>query len=234
MSIRPGEVHVWLVSPPEISDCLESLSLLLNAAESSKAARFYLERDRTLFLCAHASLRLILSLYNDVEPSEIEFEFSHNGKPKLKPSQNKTNIEFNLSHTFKLAAIGVTTSERIGIDVEFLNQAAFSDDLLERISTDEEIKFYLNQPPENRFQAFYRLWTRKEALLKAVGLGLNLDPDRVFVKPEEISPRIQLPFVDNATYPKLKVLDFRPSQYYVGSVAVENESPRPSFYNLTF
>lgn len=234
LNINPGEVHIWLIFPSQVIRDIDKKLDLLSCSESGKAAGFYFEKDRNLYKTAHISLRLILGLYTEIPPAEIKFVYAENGKPLQEETQNHRNIAFNLSHTFDLAAVGVTTFPQIGIDVEFTGGKEIVRDLAAQISTDEEMKFYENQPVHLQRETFYKLWTRKEALLKACGTGLSIEPNRIYVEPQKPSPVLRLPANGFSANPIFKLHDFQITNSHTGSVAVQTESFEPIYRKLTF
>jgi 4'-phosphopantetheinyl transferase len=234
LNINPGEVHVWLIFPSQVLRDIHRKLDSLSSDESGKAARFYFEKDRHLYETAHVSLRLILGLYVGIPPAEIKFVQTENGKPLQEKTQNHKNIAFNLSHTFDLVAIGVTKFPQIGIDVEFTGGKKIDPDLMTQISTGEEMKFYKNHAVDLQSKIFYKLWTRKEALLKACGMGLSIEPNQIYVEPEKTSPTLRLPADDFSTAPKFRLHDFQITDFHTGSVAVQTGSFKPVYRKLKF
>jgi 4'-phosphopantetheinyl transferase len=137
---------------------------VLSEREQEKVSRLFNQKDKERYIVSKYCLREILSQFLIKEARDIEFVFSKNRKPRVK------NIEFNISHTEDYILIGISP-ESIGIDVEYINQDYDFKSILNISFSAKEIYFINkgNADPLN----FYTLWTRKEALLKAVGEGIS-------------------------------------------------------------
>ncbi len=164
MKLNNNTVHIWVVNANG-----SSLPNFLSAAERKRWNGFFFSQDRQTFYQSHNALRLILSHYLSEKPGEIEYELTSYGKPFLK---NKS-IQFNLSHTDRMAVIAVTADAQIGIDIENLNRDVEYDDLAKRFFCESEYLKLVKTPPEEKRHAFFNCWTRKEAFIKAVGEGLS-------------------------------------------------------------
>ncbi|MEM9258782.1 MAG: 4'-phosphopantetheinyl transferase superfamily protein [Bacteroidota bacterium] len=100
-----------------------------------------------------------------------EFQYTKFGKPFL---QQATELHFNLSHTDGYALMAFSQGETIGVDVEPINERIEIETLVHRFFSPVEISTIIAMQPADRPAAFFRLWTRKEALIKAQGAGLSL------------------------------------------------------------
>lgn len=143
---------------------------LLSPDESERANRIVVEGKRNQKASSRAQLRRILSLYVDIEPRSLRFEYGEHGKPGLSTHRNPS---FNLSHSEVVGLVGVTRDLRVGIDVEHVHEGRDFSGLANRFfSAEERAALHELSDPE-RPAAFYRAWTRKEAYLKALGTGLS-------------------------------------------------------------
>jgi 4'-phosphopantetheinyl transferase len=123
---------------------------------------------------SYAMCRRILAAYLDLEPLEIAFVKSAYGKPRLHPSLF-ADIDFNLAHTGNRTACVVTRGCRIGIDMESVLPRKGVNEIVNALFTPDEQREWARRPSEERLAAFYRCWTRKEAVAKALGLGMSVD-----------------------------------------------------------
>ena len=164
MKLNRNTVHIWVVDTN-----YKSLPNFLSAAEINRWNGFYFSKDKHTFYQSHNALRLILSHYLSEKPSEIDYDLTSFGKPLLK---NK-RLQFNLSHIDTMAVIAVTEGTEIGIDIENLNRKVEYDDLAKRYFCEAEYQKLVQAYPENKKNAFFNCWTRKEAFIKAVGEGLS-------------------------------------------------------------
>jgi len=148
----------------------EETRQVLSREEQKKADTFVKEEDRKRYVFSHLYLRKILSSYvPELAPSE--WYFSHNlyGKPAIANSMGKT-LHFNLSHTHSCAYVIVSTLADCGIDVEEKKKLEITEGLRALVFSKEELDYYA--AAEEQEILFYRLWTLKEAHLKAFGSGL--------------------------------------------------------------
>ena len=174
--LRAGEAGVtlwWRVEPPE---CRATDLELLDASERERAARFALPRDRALFASAHALLRRALGAKLGVAPRELRFGTERRGKPLLEHPADG-GVAFNLSHTrgASMAALGPVSE--LGVDVE--SGASLGDPLELAPSVfhpAEQAWLSAGLESSDRRARFLKLWTLKEAYLKARGLGLGGGP----------------------------------------------------------
>ena len=170
LDLHPGQVDVWRISldhPPATVKYLESA---LSAGESRRAARFRFPADRDRFIVAHGSLRDVLARYLNCRPGHLNFSTNEYGKPALK----EHDLEFNLSHSGDFALVAVTRNHNIGVDVERIRADMHLERLAERFFSPSEVSELAALPPEQKVLGFFNCWTRKEAYIKAQGLGLSL------------------------------------------------------------
>lgn len=164
MKLNKNAVHIWIVDAN-----YNSLPNFLSATERKRLNSFYFSQDKQIFYQSHNALRLILSHYLSEKPSKIEYELTSYGKPFLK---NK-RLQFNLSHTDKMAVIAVTEGAEIGVDIENLNREVEYNDLAKRFFCEAEYQKLVQVYSPKKRNAFFNCWTRKEAFIKAVGEGLS-------------------------------------------------------------
>jgi 4'-phosphopantetheinyl transferase len=146
------------------------IAAALSIEERARAQRFASDADRQAFLAAHCLKRQMLSRADPaVEPPEWHFDQGPHGKPELR---GRSDLQFNLSHCRGLVACALRRGGPIGIDVEWLGRPAPLE-VAERFFSRSETRWLLKLPKPARHEAFFRIWTLKEAYIKAVGLGLS-------------------------------------------------------------
>ena len=124
------------------------------------------DSSRTLVAAHH------LSQYLGKEPVELKFDYSSRGKPALTKHAGEKMLHFNLAHSDELMLLAVTRVCAVGIDVERLRPLADAEDIAERFFSARESMQLKTLPKASKLAAFFKLWTRKEAWLKATGAGL--------------------------------------------------------------
>ena len=174
LDLGAGEVHLWR-APLEIdAGVLEKLRMTLSAEEKVRAERFRFPEGRRRFTAARGILRDVLSRYTGRTPAALEFGYHASGKPYVMGTAGPGEPEFNLSHSKEMALYAVTRARRVGVDVEHIRSHTDCDRIAERFYAAREAEALRDLPPEERGEAFFRCWTRKEAYLKARGGGLAL------------------------------------------------------------
>jgi 4'-phosphopantetheinyl transferase len=180
-------VYVWVLRLPQ-SDVEPSALRLLSAAERAALEHFALMRDRRRYGWSHVALRLVLAEWLDRDPANVELARGPSGKPRVTGSA----VEFSLAHAGDLALVACG-SRAVGVDVEPVrvldDPSLFTPAEKARVDAGDGI----------------RLWTRKEALLKATGEGL------LGRRTDE---------VETDGVPGWRIVDLDPAPGYVGAVAV--------------
>jgi 4'-phosphopantetheinyl transferase len=164
-------VHVWCVDTTAVAD-----AAVLSYEEREAAARFRFERDRNRYVTSHAHLRNILSRYVGAAAGELEFGKERLGKPFLASPERKA--AFNLSHSGCLALVAISSGPEVGVDIERIRDEVDLDSVARGVFAARENGWLRSLDSSERLRGFYRLWTLKEACLKAAGTGLTLAPDR--------------------------------------------------------
>jgi 4'-phosphopantetheinyl transferase len=162
---------------------LDALLGWLSDEERRRGERFRHAGDARAFLFRRAFRRSVLARYAGVAPGELAFETGEHGKPFL--SAPHGGVRFNASSSGAWVLVAVSAGRELGVDVEraderFLGAEELSR-LAQRVLTPAERDGLARLPDSERPNAFLRAWTRKEALLKALGTGLSREPDTVEV-----------------------------------------------------
>jgi 4'-phosphopantetheinyl transferase len=129
---------------------------------------------KSRFVRVRAELRRLLGQYLDCHPASISFTIGEHGKPRLVGTAPNTGLVFNLSHCGDCALIGFGLDTALGLDVEQQRRISNLDGLARRCFAAEEWAWWQNLPPDERVIGFLRVWTGKEALVKASGEGIRV------------------------------------------------------------
>jgi 4'-phosphopantetheinyl transferase len=149
----------------------------LDAEERARAARFAYDADRDAFVAAHLLLRSTLAGVLGVEAAAVRFVRSPNGRPEL--ADAGAQVRFSLTHTRALVACAIGPAIPLGIDAEAVAPLAPDAQLVRQCCAAPEQVLLAQLPGDRRALAFAQLWTTKEAVLKALGTGLNTSPAEV-------------------------------------------------------
>jgi 4'-phosphopantetheinyl transferase len=147
---------------------------------------FRFQWDRGRFVAARGWLRWVLGRYLDRAPQDLRFRSDSGGKPAL-AGPGDGFLRFNVSHSGGLALVAVTAGREIGVDVERISGGFPGLEVAERFFARAEVDRLGSLPEELQTQAFFACWTRKEAYVKARGVGqaLPLDQFEVSLAPDE-------------------------------------------------
>lgn len=173
-SLSPGCVDVWTVDVDVCQDpaLLAVYAALLSPAERQRNERFVFERDRRADLVTRALVRTVLGRCLDEPPSSLVFEAGSHGKPGLVSEGDRASApRFNLAHCRGRVLLAASPDLEVGIDVEETSRAAPLEVAVHQFSKDENQALHA-LATECRDERFWSLWTLKECLIKADGMGL--------------------------------------------------------------
>lgn len=167
-------VQLWLCDidrPPAAA-----AAAVLDDEERTRLARFVFPRDRDRYLASHVFLRAVLARLGDVDPASLRFSKGPHGKPALDPACVPGSAPaFNLSHSAGRALLAIVPgATEVGVDVEHWRPERRFAGIAERNFSAPECEYLSRAGPAGRVAAFYRVWTLKEAYVKARSTGLTL------------------------------------------------------------
>jgi 4'-phosphopantetheinyl transferase len=219
MSFARNAVELRFVSINVTQSDLTWLLAVLTSAEADRAARFHHDADQRKSIVGRAVLRHLLSRHFGVEPQAFRFELRENGKPFLPQS----DIHFNVSHSGEVVAIALAANE-VGVDIEAKHRIPeiaaiaarfFSKDEAERVGV-----------ATNATDEFFRIWTMKEAVVKAGGQGLGLPLDYFTVPSYAPVPRPVISVGRSPTTADWFVVETEVQDGYYGAVAMRGSDWR--------
>jgi 4'-phosphopantetheinyl transferase len=213
-AIPPGHIHAWFVSLDCNAHGERDWRALLSPEERERAAQFRFDRDRDRYIAAHGILRLILNRYLLQLPSLI---YGANGKPALACG----SLHFNLSHAEDRAVIAVSATAELGVDLERVRVESDADSIAEICFSPSERRALSLLPQSLQAEAFFKCWTRKEALVKALGDGLSYPLTAFSVSLNE-PPRILELAGDEHAAAQWSVRHLAPEPGYVGAIVARH------------
>lgn len=225
LALSNNDVHVWRVSLDQPASRLQQLAQTLSADERTRAERFYFEKDRNHFIVGRGLLRTILGRYLDIEPGRLQFCYGARGKPALAETPGGSMLNFNLSHSQGLALYAVTCNREIGVDLECIRPMLEAEQIVLRFFSARENAVFRALPQSQKHEAFFHCWTRKEAYLKAIGLGLAqpLNQIEVSLAPGEPAKLLSIEGAPQESS-RWSLLDLKPASGYVAALAVEGSA----------
>jgi 4'-phosphopantetheinyl transferase len=185
-SLQDNDVHIWLFHLNVGQPRIKHFYPLLSSEEKERSERLIDYKHRKRLIAAHGFMREALASYLSYSAGELQFEKAERGKPQLILRPGDAQIQFNLSHSENIALLAVRRTHALGIDVEYTKRKNDWVNIIKRFFTADEQKMFSQLTDEDRRQAFYQVWTRKEAHMKVTGKGLHLSPTQftVSVPPE--------------------------------------------------
>ena len=166
--IHSNELAIYILQLDTSIGHLPNILNIISFDEIAKARRYCSEKLFNRSVISYGILRYILGHYLNTPPKDIEFHYSQYGKPYIKNS----SLQFNLSHSENLVLYAVA-NQQVGIDIEYVDVNLNYLELVEFVSSLEEMELFTSLPKEIRVKKFYYLWNIKEAIVKAIGYGLS-------------------------------------------------------------
>ncbi|MGH6989035.1 MAG: 4'-phosphopantetheinyl transferase family protein [Stellaceae bacterium] len=208
----------------------QRLSGLMDAGEEARALRFVRTEDRHSFTAAHGAVRLLLGAMIDRAPAALRFVTGEFGKPRL---ADAGGIEFNMSHSGGIVLIALASGEPVGIDVERVRPIAERAAIIERYLHPGEAADLAGFADGAAELAFFRCWSRKEAVVKALGRGMNLDLNRyrVACAPSAV-PAVLALEGEETPGNAWSLADLAPSPAHVAAVATRRRPARVSCHGF--
>jgi 4'-phosphopantetheinyl transferase len=215
-----GEIHVWTARLVNDRRVTAALLPLLSREEQTRAAEFSFEHDRMRFIQAHGSVRQILSGYSNAGAATLTFARNRNGKPCLVPQANASKLEFSLSHSNDCCMVAVRLDQPVGIDVEKIRDLPRAIDIAQSYFAPAESRALRGLQGNAQRDAFFALWTHKEATVKALGISLSANLARVEFDLDPVGrPRLSAGDGDQAVAQSWSVLGLAPAPGYVAALA---------------
>jgi len=155
---------------------------VMPAEEIAQRDRFKFDADRVRFAVCRSAVRRLLAGYLGAAPESLAFRQGEFGKPFLAdPGNMSPSLQFNLSHSRRFAVLAVSLDQELGIDVESREREVDALQLGKRVFTTDELGILTRLDNEACRHTFFQYWTAKEAILKATGHGLSVDPREIEV-----------------------------------------------------
>lgn len=217
IALRAAEIHGWLFSLDADAD-----ENLLDPAELARAARFQFDHDRRRFIAGRAARRRILARYMGAAPDALQFDEQEQGRPFLSGAP----VNFNMSRSENLGLLAVADASVLGADIEAVKDTG---DLV-RVAADNfsatEIAALQELREESWLNGFYACWTRKEAVVKAVGKGLLMPLDEFDVSMQADRPaRILRAEGEAAETAGWSLCAFSPANGFLAALASDIAAP---------
>jgi 4'-phosphopantetheinyl transferase len=225
--ISADEVHLWGWPLDPVVDDLSAHIEILDPAELQRMYKFHFAADRERYAVAHANLRRILGGYLSQPAKKISFHANRFGKPEL--AGEASSLNFSLSHSQSIAVLAVAHGLPVGVDVEEVRP--IEPEVATSHFSASELSDLSGLQGDAWLSGFYRCWTRKEAILKAEGVGLHraLDSFDVALLPD--APAELLRTRVRFLYP-WKLYDVSPAPGTIGALATAHGEARIAHFSF--
>jgi len=161
-------IDLWPIDIDSVD--IERAEATLSEDEQSRAAAITDPRAQKVFTACRGELRRVLSIYLDIAPSTIPISITPSGKPEI---GNDSDVRFNISHAEGLGLIAISQDAEVGVDVQPHDPDRPIMDIAKRFFTSREYEHLRSRSSDELAPTFYSFWSRKEALVKAVGSSLG-------------------------------------------------------------
>ncbi len=220
-NLSHNQVHFWYASLEANRGNLAVFRALLSADEVIRAGRFKFQKNRDCYIVSRGILRFLLGNYLGRQPETIQFVYSDYGKPALAEGNQ---FKFNCSHSGDLLVFGFTLANEIGVDIEHIKTDFDALDLAQNFFSPEEVRALEEVPNHQLFNSFYRCWTRKEAFIKALGMGLSfpLHSFTVSMDNDQSAELLDIQW-NRGEASEWRLYPFSPNSNYVGAIALRSK-----------
>lgn len=207
-------ILVFIAHLPSMSHYQEELWYTLSDQERGQSRKFFNNPLRDNYILSHGILRSLLSCYVSKRSQDINFLANQYGKPFL--ANNKNKIQFNMSHSKEYAAYIIALENQVGIDIEWEDKDVNIEEITELVLSPTERIHFNRLNEREKVHNFYEIWTKKEAIIKAIGQGLSYPIKMIDTIGSALNSNFYYVSSDNKPYyySKLGNLDG-----YVGAIA---------------
>lgn len=232
-SLPRDEVHLWYTCLDFRVEVGGQGVSLLSAGERDRAARFHRNADRRRYVAAHAFLRRTLAQYLSLPAEALDFVEGSAGKPALTQMPGEPDLRFSLAHCGEHALVVVALGREVGVDGELMNLDVDALALAEEVFPEAICTNLRALSGDARVRAFYRAWTRLEALLKACGAGFTYEPRQVELPLNACSPlQVDLTCGKAALAEQWTICDLVLPEGLAGAVAAEGSCWRLTYMQM--
>jgi len=228
MEIKNHQVHVWQTDVCNSTVYPKDIQKVLSPVELERVNKFRVPKDQAHFIFRHYKLRVILSLYCGCQPQNLIFRYNSFGKPFIDmPEFNE--VRFNMSFSGNLMILGISRQNNIGCDIEEVREIDDQRNIANENFSTQEIQILNHSNDE--IGTFFKIWTRKEALIKAIGKGMFYPLKSFTVNMDPLGGPEHLLIIDNTDESKLwRTTPLNISDGYIASLAIESDEFQISYF----
>lgn len=167
-----GQPAVWLARLGGDPKRDARLFTFLSPDERLRCANLKQPDDRERFVLGRGMVRLWLGTHLNLPAERVAFDYGPFGKPRLAAAHRRPELRFNVSHSGSCVAVAFSPTHEIGIDLEQERPETEWAEIASSLFAPDECRTWQRLPPAERSVIFFQAWTKREAILKALGVGL--------------------------------------------------------------
>lgn len=171
--------HCWLANLENFYPYERTLTQFLSPEEKRKSNAIKMKKSRLRYCLRKGITRLLLGSLMERDPREVNYFYNSYGKPYLNQGEG---LSFNVSHSKNYLLVGIIRDSHIGVDIEKINRNLNHPLLAPEVLSPQEMDYYRAYGEEKQCLSFYRAWVQKEAISKALGLGISIGFNRLTVR----------------------------------------------------
>jgi len=218
-----NDIHIWVVDLDVWNlSCLEAVQEL-SESEAKKAGRFHFKIHQDRYVKGRFMLRSVLGMYLGSDFYDQEFHTNLYGKPALQKPPDDHSIRFNISNSENICVCAFSQYSEIGIDIEKIHDLPDMDRIIARSFSEEEKRRFCSLPLPGRTQTFFKYWARKEALLKAMGMGMSYSLNKIDIAGNENSPQLVIKIEESDISNQWTILDMDIFTGFASALALQGE-----------
>jgi 4'-phosphopantetheinyl transferase len=234
-NIDAHEVHVWHLFAEQAANATPVMHALLSAEERERMARYRHESDRLLYLLSRGMMRTVLASYLGCAWDAVRYTSNAHGKPILDGASvayaSGSLLHFNLTHSNGAIALAVSLDREVGIDIESRHRPAEYLLLAQRFFTESEAQHLHGLDEQQRRDAFFAIWTLKEAFVKGIGRGLSFPLD-AFCFELELDRLVAFKPLADFVSPDWHFQQFNLGEQHCGAIAIQSPGALPASIEL--
>lgn len=163
----------WIINLKYFNKYIDDIKKCLSESDIKRANKIKVENKKNLFYLRKGLTRIIISDFINISPKEIEFYYDINGKPFIFNNLYK-GVYFNISHSKEYLFIAISNKKNIGVDIEKIKLNWNYSLLAKSVFSKEDNIIFNSYSEDDKMRAFYKAWVQKEAISKALGLGISI------------------------------------------------------------
>lgn len=220
--LEEQDVHLWGIHRNVYNELKNYSEYFLNEDEQNRAQRFRFRKDHDLFVIGRYITKILLAYYTENTPESVKINPDSFGKPTC-----EMDLFFNISHSDDQLLLGFSNSD-IGVDIERNDPVVDIERIGERHFSEIELQKIMNCTIDERAEAFFEIWTKKESLIKGIGKGLSIPLQDFNVTNR--NGKVLWEFPPEANYGNWYVQNIETKQGFKSAFATQNEIVDLSYF----